>query len=160
MTILIRVAVLLSVATLAFVAGTLAMPPFSVVVECGKAICDQPDDDLVKRGAHRYMPTHEQETWIGVLEWCESRGKGIAAVNPKDRDGTPSYYFFQFKPETFEGYLLKYQLALPTSSERVMELMENYELTREVVRRMIGDKDVDWYQEFPDCVLRLGEPPR
>lgn len=110
-------------------------------------------------GAHCYTPTHRQEIWIAVLEWCESGGKA-AAINPKDRDNTPSYYWFQFKPETFEKYLLKYELALPTSTIRVMELMKDYELTREIVRRMIGDKDVNWAQEFPDCVPKIGKPPR
>lgn len=49
---------------------------------------------------------HRQEVWISALEWHESRGRN-SALNPKDRDGTPSYSNFQWKPSTFIGYAKK-----------------------------------------------------
>lgn len=95
--------------------------------------------------------THPQEVWVSVLEWCESRGVKTA-INPMDRDGTPSYYSFQFKPATFEYYREKY--GLPEAD------ISDYNTQKEIVRRMIGDPDVQWNQEFPDCVRKHGLPPK
>lgn len=103
---------------------------------------------------------HRRETWLSALEWCESKGFN-EAINPQDRDGTPSYYAYQFKPETFLLYGIKYFL-IPSSTTKIelKELMKNYKLMRNIVRHMIDDKSVDWYQQFPDCVrLKVGLPP-
>lgn len=103
---------------------------------------------------------HRRETWISALEWCESRGFK-EAINPKDRDGTPSYYSWQFKPDTFRYYGLKYGLIPESVSDaEVKASMKNYELTREIVRHMIDDPKVVWLQEFPDCISKkVGLPP-
>jgi hypothetical protein len=111
-------------------------------------------------GIYRNELSHQQEIWLAVLEWCESRGIKTA-VNPKDRDGTPSYYSFQFKPSTFKGYAIRYEL-LPADleDEDYFNHMSDYELMKEIVRRMIGDPQVNWRWEFPDCVRKFGEPPK
>jgi hypothetical protein len=94
---------------------------------------------------------HRQDVWVHALEWCESRGFNNA-VNPNDLDGTPSYGAFQFKPSTFDHYLSKYGMASST--------LMNYESQKEIVRKMIGDPDVVWEQEFPNCVKnKIGLPP-
>ncbi len=93
-----------------------------------------------------------QEEWLAKLEHCESRGDP-AAVNPKDRDGTPSYGLLQFKPSTFALYARAYGMASTT----------NYmdpEAQRAIVKRMMRDPSVNWHIQFPDCVRRLGLPPR
>jgi len=115
----------------------------------------------VSKGILRYTPTHEQIVWRYVLEWCESRGQGLDAINPKDKDGTPSYYHYQFKPETLKYYAVKYQL-LSNDLERIdyLNWSGDWELTSEILNRMINDKSVVWTQEFPDCVRRNGFPPR
>lgn len=68
-----------------------------------------------------------------------------------DLDGTPSYGLLQFKPTTFTGYRTQY--GLPEA-----ELMDP-EAQKETVRHMMQDPGVDWNQQFPDCVRRLGWPP-
>lgn len=104
--------------------------------------------------------THEQEVWLYALEWCESRGVKTA-VNPEDRDGTPSFYSFQFKPATFLNYGIKYGvIAATTSPTELSELLKSYEAQREIVTHMISDKSVNWHQQFPDCVRKNGLPPR
>jgi hypothetical protein len=104
--------------------------------------------------------THEQEVWLYALEWCESRGVKTA-VNPEDRDGTPSYYSFQFKPATFLNYGIKYGvIAATTSPAELSEMLKSYEAQREIVTHMISDKSVNWHQQFPDCVRKNGLPPR
>ena len=105
--------------------------------------------------------THAQFVWLGALEWCESRGQGVKAVNPKDKDGTPSYYWWQFKPETFKAFGEKYGLFEKGKSiAEIKELMKGYLLTVQVMVNMIPDKAVDWDNEFPGCVAKLGPPPQ
>lgn len=97
--------------------------------------------------------THAQEVWMGALEWCESRGK-IGAINPKDRDNTPSYGAFQFKPSTLTGYAKLYGVAL--ASTTVMA----YEDQHAVLTQMILHRtEIDWSQQFPACSKALGRPP-
>ena len=97
--------------------------------------------------------THAQEVWISALEWCESRGDP-KAINPKDRDGTPSYGSFQFKPSTLDYFAKHYGIA--TTS--VMDT----DVQHAVIEAMVLDaKDVNWSQQFPDCVKRkVGYPPK
>lgn len=104
---------------------------------------------------------HRKETWISALEWCESRGRNDA-LNKVDRDGTPSYSNFQWKPTTLLYYGKMYGLVATSSMvANVPELLKNYELQRNVVRAMVDDPKVNWYQQFPDCVkLKVGLPPK
>lgn len=104
---------------------------------------------------------HRLEVWITALEWCESAGIP-EAINPRDRDGTPSYYSFQWKPSTFRQYGERYGLFEKGLSEQQIEaLMKNYEMSREIVRRMVDDPKVVWENEFPICIAKkVGLPPR
>lgn len=104
--------------------------------------------------------THQQEVWMYALEWCESRGVQTS-INPKDRDGTPSYYSWQFKPGTFKYLGIKYAvIPKETTDAQAFELMKDYKLQQQIVQNMILDKDTKWNNEFPDCVKRkVGLPP-
>ena len=103
--------------------------------------------------------THAQKAWIGSLEWCESHGR-IDAINPKDKDGTASYYSFQFKPGTFRAYGEKYEIIEKGLNDKtIMEKLKNYDLQRKIVENMINDKSIRWDHEFPDCVKKNGRPP-
>lgn len=105
---------------------------------------------------------HKLETWLSALEWCESQGVGTA-VNEVDLDGTPSYFWYQFKPGTFVAFGKQYGLlASSTTAASVLEKeMKDYELTREIVRRMARDPQVNLRKQFPDCINRkIGLPPR
>lgn len=95
--------------------------------------------------------SHRQETWIRVLEWCESGGR-IEAVNPKDRDNTPSYGAFQFKPSTFTDFAKLYNVK--------GELMDR-DAQYDIVVNMVAERDnINWKQQFPDCVKKYGFPPK
>lgn len=94
--------------------------------------------------------THRQRLWLGALEWCESRGIP-SAVNPKDRDNTPSYGVLQFKPSTFKSFSRLYGItATSTMNDAAQEA---------IVEQMIVRGGVNWHQQFPDCVAKLGLPP-
>ena len=96
--------------------------------------------------------SHQQELWLNVLEWCESRGDPVA-VNPIDLDNTPSYGAFQFKPSTLDYYAEKYDVATTT--------LMDYETQRSVVTQMILHRDeINWNQQFPWCVKKFGLPPK
>ena len=103
---------------------------------------------------------HRQEVWISALEWCESRGRNDA-LNKMDRDGTPSYSNFQWKPSTLLFFGKFYGLiATTTQLSDVPKLLQDYELQRNILRSMVKDKNTEWYQQFPDCTKRkIGLPP-
>ena len=96
--------------------------------------------------------THAQEVWISALEWCESHGIP-AAINPKDKDGTPSYGSFQFKPSTLTYFAAHYHIATTNTMDT--------DVQHKVLEAMVLDgKNIEWTQQFPDCVKRkVGPPP-
>lgn len=98
----------------------------------------------------KMVGTEAQEAWLKKLEHCESSGNP-EAINPEDTDGTPSYGLLQFKPSTFVAFSRVYKMT--------GELMDP-EAQRAIVRRMMGDASVNWHQQFPACVRRLGLPPK
>lgn len=104
--------------------------------------------------------THAQEVWIAALEWCESRGRP-EAINKKDRDGTPSYYSFQFKPSTLEYYGKIYKVIPQEADEaQLAEYLKSYEIQYAIVKAMVLDsKHITWEQQFPGCVKKNGPPP-
>lgn len=116
------------------------------------------------KGIKKYTLTSRQLLWKAKLELCESGGNP-KAVNPNDLDNTPSYYSFQFKPDTFRGYAIQYGL-LPNDLEYedYFNWMADYDLQSEIVTRMIGDKGIPdnvWrYTLFPGCTAINGTPPR
>lgn len=104
--------------------------------------------------------SHQQETWIAALEWCESNGVNTA-VNWYDKDGTASYYAFQFKPGTLRYFGEKYGVIEKGKSDaEIMELLKKYEVQRAIVEYMVEDPGTNWKQQFPDCTRKLGRPPR
>lgn len=118
--------------------------------------------------------THRQFVWSYAMEWCESNGRK-SAVNEIDRDGTPSYGGYQFKPSTLWYYGKMYEVVEPPNDEELgwivqlpdgsltseQEAYMNYDLQRAVFEQMILHADeIDWYTQFPDCVRRYGTPPK
>ncbi len=112
-----------------------------------------------KETEDKYL-SHQQETWIRALEWCESNGK-TSAINPKDLDNTPSYGSFQFKPDTMYEYGIKYGIWSKQMDKEFFKenLLMNSELQSEIVGQMIFDKRVNFRQQFPACTKKLGLPP-
>lgn len=95
------------------------------------------------------LQTPAREAWLAKLELCESGGRP-GAINPKDRDNTPSYGLLQFKPSTFAMFAKAYRID--------GELMDP-DAQRAIVRRMMDDPSIRWSTQFPDCVKKLGLPP-
>jgi len=99
--------------------------------------------------------THQQDVWISALAWCESHGNE-KAINPVDKDNTPSYGEFQFKPQTFATLSKRYGIT--------GEIMDG-SVQRKIVENMVLDKTISnnelKYTQFPDCIQRhIGLPQR
>lgn len=95
--------------------------------------------------------TKRQRAWMGALSWCESHHND-SAINKVDRDGTPSYGRYQFKPSTFYYFMKRYEIGTSTN------YMDG-DLQEKIVEQMIIRNDVKWSTQFPDCVKKLGTPP-
>lgn len=103
--------------------------------------------------------SHQQETWIAALEWCESRADNTA-VNWYDKDGTASYYAFQFKPGTLRYFGEKYGVIEKGKTDaEIMQLLKVYAIQRAIVEYMVEDPGTRWESQFPGCVRLLGRPP-
>lgn len=104
---------------------------------------------------------HDQLVYTYALEWCESRGIETA-INPKDRDNTPSYYSWQWKPSTFRYYGTRYGvLATSTTDAELKTAMADYGTQRQVLEAMVNDAGhINWNQQFPDCTKKIGLPPK
>ena len=105
--------------------------------------------------------THAQEVYIKALEWCESRGV-MTAINPNDRDNTPSYYSWQWKPDTFKYFGIKYGIISQNILDKDVRIkMADYETEKLVIEAMVEHRsEIKWSQQFPDCTKKLGNPPR
>lgn len=95
--------------------------------------------------------SYQQKVWLGALQWCESKGNP-EAVNPKDRDNTPSYGLLQFKPSTFTYYQKRYGTPAGTG-------YMDPDAQLAIVEQMILRGDVKWSQQFPECTKKIGKPP-
>lgn len=95
--------------------------------------------------------SHQQTAWLGALEWCESRGNP-KAINPKDRDNTPSYGILQFKPSTFSLFATLYGLSSTT------DYMDP-DAQEAIVKQMILQGGIRWNYQFPACTAMIGTPP-
>ena len=122
------------------------------------------DAEYIRTETVRFQDlSHAQQVWLGALEWCESRGnKG--AINPKDNDGTPSYGAFQFKPSTLYYYATMYKIPLTwdrdTDTVGSIATTLDYGAQRATIEAMVLDrKNINWNQQFPACVKKLGAPP-
>lgn len=93
----------------------------------------------------------ELDNYLVKLATCESGGSWTA-LNPKDLDGTASKGKFQFKDGTFDYFSARYGVA--TTS------IWNGDEQEEIVRFMTQDPKVNMHLQFPDCVRKLGLPPK
>lgn len=103
--------------------------------------------------------TEEQCKWMYQLALCES-GDNPIAVNQMDRDGTPSYGLFQFKPPTL--ILFSQWLTIHIDQSNVMSAIYDRSVQEAAVAEMLLHYDqVNWRQQFPDCINKyIGMPPR
>lgn len=145
--------------------GVACVVTLSLYVQVDTAVQERNKSVLVTVHAPQkkwYKPTHAQRTWISALEWCESAGKPTS-INPNDSDGKPSYYSFQFRPDTFKMYALRYGLFTKeelSTQEKVFTAMKEHSNQYRIVSEMINDNRVRWKNEFPLCMKKIGLPPR
>lgn len=99
-------------------------------------------------------PPYSQQKFLDALIRCESGGNPNA-INPKDRDGTPSLGVLQFKPSTLYYFAhVKYKILPDIEEEEIMNLIFDPDLQIRVAKLMILDPQVDLSRQFPDCYRR------
>ena len=86
---------------------------------------------------------------------CES-SNNPNALNPCDKDFTPSYGCLQFKPNTLKGFAQQYKLADTTQWDRADAINWTYDCAFEktIFLKMLDDDKVIWTREFPDCYAK------
>jgi len=101
-----------------------------------------------------YLTGLPRTTIVPDLISCESSGNAHA-LNPKDRDGTPSYGLLQFKPSTLYVEAIQYGLlASSTPESQIKKVMYVAQLQVDVASYMImgsWKKPAFWLQQFPQC---------
>ncbi|MDE2102574.1 MAG: hypothetical protein KGL39_35330 [Patescibacteria group bacterium] len=138
--------------------ATMSLMAYAPVIQSGKTGGES--QIIIQQSDPEQGLTDRQKVWIDALEWCESSGKN-EAVNPKDLDGTPSYYAFQWKPGTFREYGIRYGVIdANITNDEMMADMKLYPLELSIVAGMVKQQDVPWHELFPQCVRRLGLPPK
>jgi len=102
------------------------------------------------------LTTEQQvDALIEKLAECES-GKNPHAVNFKDRDGTASYGYLQFKPESFRYYGIKYGFIGENADwDYIMTIIWDKEMQVRIAKKMIDDKKVDPAKEWPICWRKI-----
>lgn len=95
--------------------------------------------------------TYNQNVWLQNLWGCESSGNPLA-INPKDKDGTASYGLLEFKPATFFGFAKLYRIT-------VTDFKDADEQVQITVGMVHHREEINWFQQFPDCVRKWGKPP-
>lgn len=105
--------------------------------------------------------TKEQDLWLAKLRNCES-GDNPLAINKVDKNGRSSKGLYQFQNKTWRSYIEKYDLWNWQEWEEAdfeNAIWDGW-YQEVVIRKMLNDKEVIFKQEFPDCVKRLGLPPK
>ena len=87
------------------------------------------------------------------LRACESQGRD-SAINPKDRDLTPSWGRYQFKPSTLYGWGKQYGTITDMEPAEIMNVIMDGDLQERTLIEVLKDHQKDkrwWNQQFPDC---------
>lgn len=96
--------------------------------------------------------TEKTKTVLKELISCESGGRENA-LNPNDKDNTPSYGLLQFKPSTLLWAIRTYNLRPNIEDDEVMNLMFSGQLQVDAFLAMYGDGKPEswWKSQFPAC---------
>jgi hypothetical protein len=95
-------------------------------------------------------------TILSDLIECESKWNPNA-INPKDRDGTPSYGLLQFKPGTLYSEAKRYGILEDIERGEIMNLIYDPQVQIDVAIEMIKHNlhsEKFWLQQFPGCFLK------
>ena len=113
----------------------------------------------VKEGVVETSPAFEE--WRYNMRMCES-SDNPNAINENDLDGTPSYGLWQMKPNTFKGWVQKYDLFNWREWEKgdYQNNIMSREHQEEIMDHVIVDPGINWKNEFPNCFNKYGKPPK
>ena len=89
------------------------------------------------------------------LIMCESSGKD-KAINLKDRDGTASFSYLQWKPETFKEYAIKYGIIGEKASwNYIMTIIWNRDINKYLVIQILKNEPEKVKFLWPVCSRKI-----
>jgi hypothetical protein len=88
---------------------------------------------------------------------CESSNRPLT-INPKDRDGTASYSYAQWKPETFKIFGVKYGiLGEKADWNYIMTIIWNREINKYLVVKILENEDMATIKRlWGNCIRKIG----
>lgn len=129
-----------------------------IIISENNTLIAQNNPQFVAQNAfisHLYAKGDIRQLILEKMLICES-SNNPNAINPCDKDFTPSYGCLQFKPNTLKGYAKKYNLADTSqwSYEDAINWTFDCEFETKIFLIMLDDEKVDFTNEFPDCFRR------
>jgi hypothetical protein len=91
------------------------------------------------------------------LIMCESSNKPLT-INPKDRDGSASFSYGQFKPETFRMFGIKYGIIGEKSDwNYIMTIIWNREINKYLILKILENEDIQTLKNlWGNCIRKIG----
>ena len=137
----------------AALAGAVSLPaiPIEIVPYAIQYVEPQTVDQLI--GA---LQNSRVRRILKDLVPCESGGNPDA-INPMDRDGTPSLGLVQFKPSTLYEEGRRYKIFADIEPNEIQNIIFDPSIQIAVVSRMIEERGTQrsfWLQQFPGCGLK------
>jgi|SRR5579872_2702289 len=101
-------------------------------------------------------PPRRLRSWLNALSFAESGNRPW--IVHQDRDGRFYYGCLQFRAETFQYYVKKFDFAPDAQDVEVMDLIYDCAFQKRLAARMIGDDPENW-KHWRNTVGRIGLPP-
>jgi hypothetical protein len=97
------------------------------------------------------------DTMSEKLIMCESSDKPLT-INAKDRDGTASFSFVQWKPETFRMFAVKYGIIGEKADwNYIMTIIWNREINKYLVVKILENEDMRTIKNlWGNCIRKIG----
>jgi len=91
------------------------------------------------------------------LIMCESSDKPLT-INVKDRDGTASYSYAQWKPETFKKFAVKYGiLGEKADWNYIMTIIWDRQINKYLVIKILENEDMITIRNlWGNCIRKIG----
>jgi hypothetical protein len=112
---------------------------------------------LVQLSAVENQDTGYYEEMAEKLIMCESSNEPLT-INAKDRDGTASFSFAQWKPETFKMFAVKYGvLGEKADWNYIMTIIWNRETNKYLVVKILENENMETLKKlWGNCIRKIG----
>jgi hypothetical protein len=115
------------------------------------------ESTLIQLSVAENQETNYYNEMAEKLIECESSNKSLT-INPKDKDGTASYSYAQWKPETFKIFGVKYGiLGEKADWNYIMTIIWNREVNKYLVVKILENEDMVIIKNlWGNCIRKIG----